>query len=104
MIDVVITAIEYDKECVTQVKETKTERKATQDSDKVAKKEEAKRVSIESNDSLNHIADIGEMVETESETVTKSNRLESFWVIIGLVTGCAIGLFVVYLLQKLRIN
>ena len=95
-----ITAIEYDKESVKPIKETKTKRKATQDSDKVVSKERQRGQSEVRNDSLNHIADIGEMVEMESKTVTESNGLESFGKWLGITVGVGLFILILYLWRR----
>lgn len=94
---------EYDKESGKPIKETKTERKITQDSDKVVAEEENKGQSEVKNDSLNHIADVSKKVESETKEESKGGQ-EAFGKWIGIVIGCIIGLLIIYLLRKLRIN
>ena len=101
--DEVITETEYDKESGKPIKETKTERKITQDSDKVVAEEENKGQSEVKNDSLNHIADVSKKVESETKEESKGGQ-EAFGKWIGIVIGCIIGLLIIYLLRKLRIN
>lgn len=97
-----ITVIEYDKESGKPVKETKTKRKAVQDSDKVVSTEEEKRVYEASNDSLNHIVQVHEMVDEEMKEESKGGQ-EAFGKWLGIVIGCLICFLVVYLLRKLRV-
>lgn len=98
--DVIVT--EYDEKGNIS-KETKTKRKITQDTEKATTEEERKGVKFHSEDSLNHIADVSKMLDTEAETVTKCNWLESFGKWLGIVIGMAIVIFILYLLKKLRV-
>lgn len=102
--DVIVT--EYDKESGKPIKETKTKRKVVQDTNKAIAEEERKGVKSHSEDSLNHIADVSNMVDTETETVTKCNWLESFGKWLGIVLGIAIVGYVIYLCirKKLRLK
>lgn len=99
-----ITITKYDKDTGAVTEKTETERKIAQDSNKVFSEEEAKGVSVELKDSLNYSDDLFEMVESESETVTESNGLKAPTIFLGLTIGLLIGLFIVYLLDKLRVN
>lgn len=103
VIEEVITETEYDKESGKPIKDTKTERKIIQDSDKVVAEEEERGMSEVKNDSLNHIADISKKVESETKEESKGGQ-EAFGKWIGIVIGCLIGLLIIYLLRKLRIN
>ena len=105
VIEEVITAIEYDKESGKPIKETNTNRKTTQGSDKVVSEERQRGAVVTKNDSLNHIADISKKVESESETVTESNGLKSFGKWFGIVTGLSLVIFFIILyLKKSRVN
>lgn len=97
VIEEVITEIEYDKESGKPIKETKTERKTTQDSDKVVAEEEERGMSEVRNDSLNHIVDLHEIVESETDEESVGGQ-EAF----GKWLGIILGLFVliVYLWKK----
>lgn len=105
-IEETITTKKYDKDTGAITEETETKRKVTQDTDKVVTEEEQKGVKSHSEDSLNHIADISNMVDTETETVTKCNWLESFGKWLGIVLGIAIVGYVIYLCirKKLRLK
>lgn len=60
----------------------------------------------ETRDSTNHFAGVSKMVDTEIETVTKGNWLESFCKWLGIVLGIAIVGYVIYLCirKKLRLK
>lgn len=103
VIEEVITEIEYDKESGKPTKETKTERKTTQNSDKMVAEEETKGLSESRNDSLNHVVDLQEMVESETDEESVGSQ-EAFGKWFGIATGCLIGLLIIYLLRKLKIN
>lgn len=103
VIEEVITETEYDKESGKPIKDTKTERKIAQDSDKVVSTEEERGVSEVKNDSLSHIADVSKKVESETKEESKGGQ-EAFGTWFGIVIGCAIGLLIVYLLRKFRVN
>ena len=94
---------EYDAESGKPIKETKATRETTQDSDKVVAEEEYKGQSEVKNDSLNHIVDLHEMVESEIKEEFIGGQ-EAFGKWIGIVIGCIIGLLIVYLLKKFRVN
>lgn len=102
--DVIVT--EYDKESGKPIKKTETKRKVIQDTNKVASKEEQKGKSVVKNDSTHHVADVSKMVDTETETVTKCNWLESFGKWLGIILGIAIVGYVIYLCirKKLRVS
>ena len=94
---------EYDKESGKPIKETKATRETIQDSDKVVAEEENKGQSEVKNDSLNHIVDLHEMVESETKEESKGGQ-EAFGKWIGITIGCIIGLLIIYLLKKFRVN
>ena len=88
---------EYDKESGKPIKETKAKRETTQDSDKVVAEEEERGMSEVRNDSLNHVVDLHEMVESETDEESVGGQ-EAF----GKWFGIILGLFVliVYLWKK----
>lgn len=98
-----ITITKYDKDTGSVTEKTETERQITQDSDKVVAEEENKGQSEVKSDSLNHIADVSKKVESETKEESKGGQ-EAFGKWIGIVIGCVIGLLIIYLLRKLRIN
>lgn len=98
-----IIATEYDKESGKPIKETKTKRKVIQDSDKVVAKEEQRRVEIQSQDSLNHIADVSKKIESETnEEVIGGQKSFGKW--FGIILGLAIVFLIIYICKKLRVN
>lgn len=98
-----IKITEYDAESGKPIKETKATRETTQDSDKVVSTEEERGQSEVKNDSLNHIADVSKKVESEIKEESKGSQ-EAFGKWFGIVLGCVIGLLIVYLLKKFRVN
>lgn len=98
-----ITIIKYDKDTGVVTEKTETERQITQDSDKVVAEEEERGVSKVKNDSLSHIADVSKKVESEIKEESKGGQ-EAFGKWIGIVIGSIIGLLIVYLLKKFRVN
>lgn len=99
--DIVVT--EYDKETGKAVKETKTSRKIAQDTDKVVAEEENQAVT--SSNQLEVEQSVEEETEEESEVKEESiGAQESFGKWFGIGISCVIGLFLIYLLKKLRIN
>lgn len=94
---------EYDAESGKPIKETKATRETIQDSDKVVAEGKNKGVSEVKNDSLNHIADVSKKVESETKEESKGGQ-EAFGKWFGIVIGCVIGLLIICLLRKLRIN
>lgn len=98
-----IKITEYDAESGKPIKETETKRETIQDSDKVSTEEEAKGQSVVKNDSLNHIANVSKKIESETKEESIGGQ-ETFGKYFGLVIGAIIGLLIIYLLKKLRIN
>ena len=98
-----ITVTEYDKETGKAVKETKTKRKATQDSDKVVAEEENQSVT-ECNDlKAEHSRESTKKVDSEVKEESVGGQ-EAFGKYLGIVIGIAISFLLLYLLQKLRVN
>ena len=98
-----ITVTEYDKETGKAVKETKTKRKATQDSDKVVAEEENQTVT-ECNDlKAEHFADTSKKIDSEVKEESIGGQ-EAFCKYLGIVIGIAISFLLLYLLRKFRVN
>ena len=98
-----ITITKYDKDTGAVTEKTEAERKIAQDSDKVVAKKEEKGQSLVKNDSLNHIANVSKKIESETKEESIGGQ-ETFGKYFGLVIGAIIGLLIIYLLKKLRIN
>lgn len=101
-IEETIITKKYDKDTGVITEETETKRKITQDSDKVVTEEEQKGVKSHSEDSLNHIANVSKMVDSEVKEESTGGQ-ESFGKWLGIVIGMAIVIFIVYFLKKLRV-
>lgn len=103
--NVIVT--EYDKESGKPIKETKTKRKVVQDTDQVVTEEERKGIESHSEDSLNHIADVSKMVDSESKEESTGGQ-EAFGKWLGIVTGLGIVLgaivLIMYIRKKLRVS
>lgn len=95
---------EYDKDTGTLTKKTETARTIAQGVEKVVNTEEIKGMSEANKDSLNHIRGVTKKIESESETVTDCNGFDDFGKWFGISLGLIIGLFLVYLLRKFRVN
>lgn len=98
-----ITTKKYDKDTGAITEETTTEREITQDSDKVVAEEVQNGVTEVSQDSLNHFADVSKMIDSEVKEESIGGQ-ESFGKWFGIVLGCVIGILIIYLLNKLRVN
>lgn len=98
-----IKITEYDAESGKAIKETETKRETIQDSDKVVAEEEQKRIEASRQDSLNHIRETTKKVESETKEESIGGQ-EAFGKWLGIVIGCVIGLLIVYLLRKFRVN
>ena len=98
-----LTIVEYDKESGKPIKETHAKREIRQDSEKVVTKEEVKGVTEIAKDSTYHVIESDKMVveETKSEIKSDSSTFSKYF---GITFGCVIGLLLVYLLSKYRIN
>lgn len=99
--DIIVT--EYDKETGKPTKETKTTRKIAKDTEKMVTEEGNQAVT--SSNQLEVEQTVEE--ETEKETEVKEESIggqESFGKWFGIGLACVIGLFLIYLLKKLRIN
>ena len=98
-----ITITKYDKDTGAVTEKTEAERKIAQDSDKVSTEGETKGQSAVKNDSLNHIADVSKKIESETKEESIGGQ-EAFGKWFGITIGCVIGLLIVYLLRKFRVN
>lgn len=98
-----IVVTEYDKDSGVITKKTETEREVRQSSDKLVEEIEAKGVVEITKDSTNHIVDANKMVDEEMKSEIKSDS-STFSKYFGVSFGCVIGLLLVYLLSKYRIN
>lgn len=98
-----LTIIEYDKESGQKVKETNAKRKTTQDTEKVATEEEIKGVSEENDVLVKGKSDFSKTLDSEVESESIGGQ-ESFGKYFGIGLACVIGLLVVYLLRKFRVN
>lgn len=98
-----ITVTEYDKESGKPIKETKTKRKTTQNSDKVVAEEENQSVT-ECNDlEAEHFADTSKKIDSEVKEESIGGQ-EAFGKYLGIVIGIAISFLLLYLLRKFRVN
>jgi hypothetical protein len=103
VIEEVIIATEYDKETGKPTKETKTERKTTQDSDKVVAEEGIEGVTEKNRILLKHDSDFSKMEESDvKEESIGGQSMFGKWFGIGL--ALIIGFLFLYLLKKLRVN
>ena len=97
-----ITTTKYDKDTGAITEETTTERKIAQDSDKVVAKEESQVVTEGNGLEVEHFRDLTQKVESEVKEESIGGQ-ESFGKYFGIVLAVVIGLFLLYLLRKLRI-
>jgi tetrahydromethanopterin S-methyltransferase subunit G len=97
-----IKTTKYDKDTGAITEETTTERKIAQDSDKVVTEEES-QVVTECNDlKADHSRESTKKVDSEVKEESIGGQ-ESFGKYFGIVLAVVIGLFLLYLLKKLRI-
>ena len=99
--DIVVT--EYDKETGKAVKETNAKRKVTQNSVKVVTEEENQAVTSSNQLEVEHFREDTKKVDSEVKEESIGGQ-ESFGKWFGIGISCVIGLFLIYLLKKLRIN
>lgn len=99
--DIVVT--EYDKETGKPIKETKTKRKTTQDSDKAVAEEENQAVTNSNQLEVDHIEDKLEMVDSEVKEESIGGQ-EAFGKWFGIVIGVVVGILLLYLLKKMRVS
>lgn len=98
-----ITITKYDKDTGAVTEKTETERKIAQDSDKVVAEEGNQSVTNCNGLEVDHIVDVNKKVESETEEESIGGQ-ESFGKWFGITIGCVIGLLIVYLLRKFRVN
>ena len=98
-----ITITKYDKDTGAVTEKTETGRKIAQDSDKVDSKEETERIDITSQGVEKYFREIERkhFSETKEESI---GGQETFGMWFGITIGCVIGLLIIYLLNRLRIN
>ena len=99
--DIVVT--EYDKENGKPTKETKTKRKITQDSEKVSAEEENQEVTDCNQLEVEQFRDVTQKIDSEVKEESIGGQ-ESFGKWFGIVLGVIVGLLLLYLMRKLRIN
>ena len=98
-----ITTKKYDKDTGAITEETKTERTIAQDSDKVSA-EEANQAVTECNQlEADHFADVSKKIDSEVKEESIGGQ-ESFGKWFGIVIGVIVGLLLLYLMRKLRVN
>ena len=93
----------YDKDTGTITEETKTERKATQDSDKVVSEETNQAVTNSNQLEVDHFREDTEKVDSEV-TEESIGGQEAFGKWFGIVLGVVIGILLLYLLRKMRVS
>ena len=98
-----ITITKYDKDTGVITEKTTTEREITQDSDQAIAESKQEQIELSLVDSLNHFRESTKKVESEV-TEESIGFQDSFGKWFGIIFGCVVGLLVVYLLRKLRIN
>ena len=99
--DIVVT--EYDEKTGKPTKETKTKRKTTQDTDKVVAEEANQAVTNSNQLDVDHFADVSKKIDSEV-TEESIGGQEAFGKWFGIVSGVIVGLLLLYLMRKLRIN
>lgn len=98
-----ITVTEYDKESGKPIKETKTKRKTTQDSDKVVAEEEDQSVTERNDLKAEHSRESTKKIDSEVKEESIGGQ-EAFGKYLGILIGIAVSLFLLYLLRKFRVN
>jgi tetrahydromethanopterin S-methyltransferase subunit G len=98
-----ITTKKYDKDTGAITEETKTEREITQDSDKVVAEEENQSVTNRNGFEVEHNADISKKIDSEVKEESIGGQ-EAFGKWFGIVIGVIVGLLLLYLMRKLRVN
>lgn len=98
-----ITVTEYDKETGKPAKETKTKRTTTQDSDKVVDEQETQAVTSSNQLDVEQFREVTKKVDSEVAEESIGGQ-EAFGKWFGIAIGCVIGLLIVYLLDKFRVN
>lgn len=98
-----ITVTEYDKESGKPIKETKTKRKTTQDSNKVSSEEKEQSVTERNDLKAEHSRESTKKIDSEVKEESVGGQ-EAFGKYLGIVIGIVISLFLLYLLRKFRVN
>jgi tetrahydromethanopterin S-methyltransferase subunit A len=98
-----ITTKKYDKDTGAITEETTTEREITQDSDKVSAEEENQSVTNRNGLEVDHFADVSKKIDSEVKEESIGGQ-ESFGKWFGIVIGVVVGLLLLYLMRKLRVN
>ena len=98
-----ITTKKYDKDTGAITEETKTEREITQDSDKVSTEEENQAVTNSNQLEVDHFADVSKKIDSEVKEESIGGQ-EAFGKWFGIVIGVVVGLLLLYLMRKLRVN
>ena len=103
MIIETIKITEYDAESGKPIKETEAKRETIQDSDKASTEEESQVVTEGNGLEVEHFRESTQKVESEVKEESIGGQ-ESFGKYFGIALAVIIGLFLLYLLKKLRIN
>ena len=98
-----ITTKKYDKNTGAITEETTTEREITQDSDKVSTEEENQAVTNRNQLEAEQFRESTKKIDSEF-TEESIGGLESFGKWFGIVIGVVVGLLLLYLMRKLRVN
>lgn len=98
-----ITTKKYDKDTGAITEETKTERTIAQDSDKVSAEEANQAVTNSNQLEVDHFADVSKKIDSEVKEESIGGQ-ESFGKWFGIVIGVVVGLLLLYLMRKLRVN
>ena len=98
-----IKVTEYDAESGKPIKETETEREITQDSDKVSTEKASQAVTNSNQLDVDHFSDVSKKIDSEV-TEESIGGQEAFGKWFGIVIGVIVGLLLLYLMRKLRIN
>ena len=98
-----ITTKKYDKDTGVITEETKTEREITQDSDKVVAEEDNQAVTNSNQLEVDHFADVSKKIDSEVKEESIGGQ-EAFGKWFGIVIGVVVGLLLLYLMRKLRVN
>lgn len=98
-----ITTKKYDKDTGAITEETTTERTIAQDSDKVSAEEASQAVTNSNQLAVDHFADVSKKIDSEV-TEESIGGQESFGKWFGIVIGVIVGLLLLYLMRKLRVN
>lgn len=102
-----LTIKEYDKDTGVITKETKTEREFAQSVQADIEQESHGKVTEVRTDSLENVKNVKIQAESVGNCVKNGGIIpfcEKFGKWIGISIGCVIGLLVVYLLTKYRVN